>query len=218
MGVANERREGCDGCDRTMAVGELRTVSMPDGNALACCPQCEPHARSAAEKLEELDTNRDQCDGCREEFKTSSLTDVVLTDGTVITVCPTCIREVPGNTSYSEETRAGTEETTEIARRKNLCSQCHEWCDEELYRVTLLDERTEELCNACKSSADSKGIVLDVKMRKTEARDILGIDHGADDRTIRQAFLTQIKHAHPDRKTGSREAFRLVKAAYDRLA
>lgn len=219
MVVADERHEGCDGCGRTVALKNLTTVSMPDGDRLACCPQCEPHARHAAKKLAELDTNRDECDGCTAEFQTADLEDIVLTDGTVITVCPDCRREVPGRSDRGGATGSGRSavQTTEIARRKDLCSHCHEWYDEELYRVTLLDGRTEEMCESCKESAVAEGIITDVKMRTAEAREILDVGPDASDAEIRQAFLAQVKRAHPDRRCGSREAFKLVKEAYDRL-
>ena len=221
MGVVDERHEGCDGCGRTVPLKELTTVSMPDGDTLACCRRCEPHARSAAKKLAELDTNRTECDGCDTEFKTASLEDVVLTDGTVITVCPDCLREVPGRVDSGGKpsvTDHSGAETTEIARRKDLCGQCHEWFDEELFHVTLIDGRTEEMCSSCRDRAVDDGIATDVKMRKTEAREILDVGTGASTQEIRRAFLMQIKHAHPDRASGSREAFKLVKEAYDRLS
>lgn len=216
MGVVDDRQPGCDGCDRTVAVENLRTVSMPDGSSLACCPKCEPHARSAAEKLAELETNHDQCDGCTESYPTNSLDDVVLTDGAVVTLCSDCRQEMPGRQRDSDATEGSS--STELARRKNLCSQCHEWHSAELYRVTLLDDRTETLCESCKRSAERDGIVIDVQMRTVEAREVLDVEAGADDKEIRRAFLGQIKQAHPDRSTGSKEAFRLVKAAYDRLS
>lgn len=220
MGIAENRRRGCDGCDRAVAVADLTTVSMPNGTRVACCPQCTPHAREAAKKLAELDTNKDSCDGCNGTFETARLEDVVLTDGTVITVCPTCLEEVPGRSSGSPTSMVDSDEstTTEIARRKNLCSHCHEWVEEERFHATLLDGRTEELCRVCKESAVDDGIVVAVKMRRTRAREILGVGEEAGAEEVRRAFLTQIKHAHPDRATGTREAFRLVKEAYDRLS
>ena len=220
MGVADNRREGCDGCDRAVALADLTTVSMPDGTRVACCPQCTPHARTAAEKLAELDTNTDTCDGCNGTYKTTELEDVVLTDGTVITVCGRCLEDVPGRSSRIDG-RSGEGEdagSTEIARRKNLCSHCHKWIDAELYHVTVLDGRTEELCPDCKEQAVDEGVVTDVKMRRVEAKEILDVPDDADADEIRRAFLTQIKRAHPVRDTGSREAFRLVKEAYDRLS
>ncbi|MFC4246572.1 J domain-containing protein [Natribaculum luteum] len=218
MAVADERRERCDGCGRTVSLEDLTTVTMPDGEAIACCPECEPHAREAAEKLSSLDTQRASCDGCNGEFPSADLEDVVLTDGTVISCCPDCLAEVPGRSDGAESSADGTEaETTEIATTKNLCSQCHEWTGEELFRVTTVDGRTEEMCRDCKELLEDDGVVTDVQMRKAEAREILGVEAGATESEIRNAFLTQIKSAHPDRKSGSRSAFKLVKRAYDRL-
>ncbi|MCU4741497.1 J domain-containing protein [Natronoglomus mannanivorans] len=221
MAVADDRREGCDGCGRTVPLEDLTAVSMPDGDSLACCPDCEPHAREAARKLSSLDQQRGTCDGCNDTFRQTDLEDAVLTDGTVITCCPDCLTEVPGysdggtNTSVSNESTGA--DTTELATRRNLCSQCHEWVSVELFHVTTIDGRTEELCPDCKDAAEERGIVNDVKLRKAEAREVLDVDADASAAEVRSAFLQQIKHAHPDRKSGSRSAFKLVKEAYDRL-
>ena len=217
MGIANERREGCDGCDRTVVLAKLQAVSMPDGNTFACCPRCAPHARNAAEKIEELDAKIATCEGCRSTFRTDDIDDVVLTDGTVLSICVDCLEDIPGRGWGPDEVTGEPAETTEIARRKTLCSQCHEWFDEELYRVDLLDGRTEELCSGCRRVAEANGIVTDVRMREAEALEILDLEPGADESTIRRAFLTQVKRAHPDQSSGSKRAFRLVKEAYDRL-
>lgn len=220
MAVADERREGCDGCGRVVSLEELTTVTMPDGESLACCPDCEPHARDAAEKLSSLDQRRETCDGCESSVPAADLEDAVLTDGTVITVCSDCLAEVPGygdgrtDTSVSDPPPA---ETTEIATPRDLCSQCHEWTTAEPYQVTTIDGRTEEMCADCKELAEEKGVVKDVKMRKAEAREVLGVDPEASPEAVRTAFLQQIKRAHPDRQSGSRSAFKLVKEAYDRL-
>ncbi len=219
MAVADERREGCDGCGRTVALKELTTVTMPDGERMACCPSCEPHAREVADKLAALEESRGTCDGCTTTFPKSELEDVVLTDGTVVTCCPDCLSEVPGTDETTTESAETTEtaETTEIATRKNLCSQCHEWVTEELYHVTTIDGRTEEMCEDCKYLSEQKGVVNNVKMRRGEAREILRVDADATQQEIRQAFLTHVKHAHPDKKGGSESAFKLIKEAYDRL-
>ncbi|MFC3958407.1 J domain-containing protein [Halovivax cerinus] len=216
MGVADETQRGCDGCDRSVAVADLTTVSMPDGTLVACCPRCTPHARAAAKRAAELDTTKGTCDGCRTTVAESDLEDVVLTDGAVVSLCGSCREDRPGRSRTPSSGVADTE-TTEIARRKSLCTHCHEWVDEERYRVTLVDDRAEKLCETCKETAVETGIVVDVSMRRTDARDILGVDEGASTAAIRSAFQTQIKNAHPDRPTGTREAFRLVTEAYDRL-
>ncbi|UTF52950.1 J domain-containing protein [Natronosalvus rutilus] len=228
MAVVDQRRERCDGCGRAVALENLSTVTMPDGERLACCPTCAPHAREAARKLESIDRPRGTCDGCRSSVPRNDLEDVVLTDGTVITCCSDCLEEVPGHgeagTSESDGLDDGTGasvneamETTELATRRTLCSQCHEYVDEELYHVTTIDGRTEELCSDCKALAEEKGVVSGVKMRKSEAREILRVGDDVTNQELREAFLTQIKHAHPDKKSGSESAFKLVKEAYDRL-
>lgn len=235
MAVADDRRERCDGCGKTVDLESLTTVTMPDGERLACCPTCEPHARDVAQRLESLEPSVGTCDGCRSEFPRHDLEDVVLTDGTVITCCPRCLEEAPGkgtgsgsgsrsppSSSSSSTDAAGDHDvandtTTELATPRQLCSQCHEWVTEELYHVTTVDGRTEEMCTACKELADQKGVVSAVKMRRAEAREILRVDDGATGQEIREAFLTQIKYAHPDKKSGSESAFKLVKEAYDRL-
>ena len=223
MAVADDRREGCDGCGRVVSLEDLRTVTMPDGDSLACCPRCEPHAREVAKKLASLDRHLEDCDGCTESFPQSELEDAVLTDGTVITCCAACLREVPGHSDGETDTAvtlidSGVEnETTELATPRNLCSQCHEWITVELFHVTTIDGRTEEMCPDCKEMAAHKGVVTDVKMRRVEAWDVLGVKEGADEQEVRKAFLQQIKRAHPDRKSGSKSAFQLVKEAYDRL-
>ena len=217
MAVVDGRREGCDGCGRLVLLEKLTTVTMPDGEAIACCPECEPYARDAAERLASLDQRRVSCDGCTDEFPRAELEDAVLTDGTVVTCCPDCLAEIPGRGTDAGKTGGSNGGTTELATTRNLCSQCHEWVDEELYHVTTIDDRTEEMCSACKERATQEGIVTDVKLRTTEAREILGVGEHATDEEVRDAFLTQIKRAHPDRKSGSQSAFKLVKEAYDRL-
>lgn len=51
----------------------------------------------------------------------------------------------------------------------------------------------------------------------TEAYDILGLDPDADEAAIKRAYREKVKDAHPDTDTGSKEAFKRVNAAYERL-
>ncbi|MHC3438736.1 J domain-containing protein [Natrialbaceae archaeon A-gly3] len=213
MAVADERREGCDGCGRVVSLEALTTVTMPDGEAIACCPECEPHAREAARKLSSLDTQRGCCDGCDREFPQGDLEDAVLSDGTVVTCCPACLTEVPGCEGGGSSTGRADADST----GQNHCTQCREWTDEELLQVTTTDGRTEEMCGACKDDLEREGVVVEVAMRTSRAHEILDVEPGATEPEIRTAFLQQVKHAHPDRETGSRSAFKLVKEAYDRL-
>lgn len=234
MAVADERREGCDGCGQTVSLENLTAVTMPDGERIACCPQCEPHARAAAEQSASAGDEERTCDGCNGTVPRDELKDADLPDGTVISCCPRCLNLVPGQNDASagsdpgngsdgatqtgaSSDRDGNAETTDLATTKHRCSQCHERVAEELFRVTTIDGRTEEMCPNCKAIAEEKGVVKSVKMRKSEAREILGVDDDATPEEIRTAFHKQVKSAHPDRKTGSRSAFKLVKQAYERL-
>ncbi|ELY42602.1 J domain-containing protein [Natronorubrum sulfidifaciens] len=228
MAVADDHHAGCDGCGRSVPLEDLTAVTMPDGERVACCPRCEPHAREAARKCSSLDQRRGTCDGCTSTVLEAELEDVVLSDGTVVACCPTCVTKVPdtdaettvtesqGDTKQSptDEERVDTEpESDETA----LCTQCNEWTSAEPFRVTTIDGRTERLCPPCKDSAERDGIIKDVDIRKTRAREVLGVDPGATNDQLRTAFHTQVKRAHPDQQSGSKSAFQLVRDAYERL-
>lgn len=219
MAVVGDRQAGCDGCGRTVALEDLTTVTMPDGERVACCPECEPHARAAARKGSSLDQRRAACDGCTGTFLEAELEDVVLSDGTVLTCCPSCAAEAPG--SETEGDGSATDESADAegddTDERTRCTQCREWVTEERFRVTTIDERTERLCSDCKADAEERGIVADVAMRKLEAREVLGVERDVSDDRLRDAFHEQVKRAHPDRKSGSESAFKLVRDAYDRL-
>lgn len=219
MAVADDRQGGCDGCGRTVPVEELTAVTMPDDDTVAVCPRCEPHAREAARKSLSLDQRRDACDGCTGTFLESELEDVVLADGAVVTCCPSCRSEAPSENDGPGGSDGPTEDTDGDGSSggDTLCTQCREWAEVELYRVTTIDGRTERFCPSCKASAEEDGIVKSVEMRATEAREVLGVEDGASDAELRRAFHAQIKRAHPDQDSGSRSAFKLVQEAYDRL-
>lgn len=229
MAVVGDNQAGCDGCGRTVALEELTTVTMPDGDQVVCCPNCEPHARAVAEKGGSLDQRRDTCDGCTDTILVGELEDVVLDDGTVLTCCPSCAGEAPSrdgdastNTDNSSDSNASATSSghaadagTNLDHRR--CSQCREQGSEERFRVTTIDERTERLCADCKADAEERGIVATVEMRKTRAREVLGVDADATDDALREAYHRQVKRAHPDRSSGSMSAFQLVTDAYERL-
>lgn len=231
MAVVGDRRAGCDGCGRTVALDDLTTVTMPDGQQVACCPECEPHARAAARTGDSLDQRRSPCDGCTGTYLTAELEDVVLDDGTVVSCCPSCRSEAPdrggtaaedgadgdAGTDESDATGSGATDGDDTGGDRNRCSQCHTLVSDERFRVTTIDDRTERLCSDCKAAAEEKGIVADVDMRKTRAREVLGVDADASDDAIREAYHRQVKRAHPDRKSGSQSAFTLVTDAYERL-
>lgn len=216
MAVADERRERCDGCGRTVVLEALTAVTMPNNERVACCPSCEPHARAAARKSDSLDQQRGACDGCTASVLRHSLEDVVLPDGTVVSCCPTCLEAAP-ETEESAETDSGDAAADGRAGDEQLCSQCREWVLEERFHVRLIDDRTETLCADCKAVAERNGVIAAVKMRAVEARAILDVERGASGEAIRRAYHREVKRAHPDHESGSAEAFSLVTEAYNRL-
>ncbi|WP_339103444.1 J domain-containing protein [Haloterrigena salinisoli] len=222
MAVADDRQAGCEGCGRTVPLEDLTTVTMPDGERVACCPRCEPHAREAARKCSSLDQRRAACDGCTGTYLETELEDVVLADGTVLACCPSCATEAPDGdddtaTAGDEGSAATDPDGAETDGDESLCMQCNEWVAAELFRVTTIDDRTERFCPTCKERAEANGIVKDVDMRKTKAREVLGVEADATDDELKTAFHRQVKRAHPDRESGSKSAFKLVREAYERL-
>ncbi|WP_265111704.1 J domain-containing protein [Halosolutus halophilus] len=215
MAAVGKRQAGCDGCGQTVPLEELTTVTMPDGDAAVCCPACVPHARAAAEKPASLDQRRGTCDGCTGEFLESQLEAVTLPDGTTVDCCSSCIADAPQRDGDGADETTGADGTE--SETESLCRQCHELVREELFRVTTIDGRNERLCASCKDEAEEAGVVRDVELRKSRAREILDVEQGASDDAIREAYHEHVKRAHPDHKSGSRSAFQLVKNAYDRL-
>ncbi|MFB6210073.1 MAG: J domain-containing protein [Halobacteriales archaeon] len=55
------------------------------------------------------------------------------------------------------------------------------------------------------------------RVERTEAMEVLGVDRGADEETIRRAYREKVKDVHPDTESGSKEEFQRVQAAYERL-
>ncbi|WP_302082876.1 J domain-containing protein [Salinibaculum rarum] len=50
-----------------------------------------------------------------------------------------------------------------------------------------------------------------------EAAQILDVDPGADESTVKRAYRDRIKDVHPDASDGDEEEFKRVQAAYERL-
>ena len=172
-------------------------------------------------------TDRRGCDGCGAEFRVSALVEVTLSDGTSVLCCEHCERHVPGRgadrTSSTEPatddgTASSTDGSDETAVTRNACDGCREEFTVELYRVEMVDGRTQSFCPDCKDEGLADGIVKAVRMRRAEAYATLEVDGDADDETIRTAYLEKVKEAHPDRADGSQSEFKAVKRAYDRLA
>ncbi len=213
MAVAKERRVGCEGCGQIVPLDELTAVQMPNGETVACCSGCVAHAKAAAEKSAGIDQRRQSCDGCTEEFLETKLEAVTLSDGTTVDCCRSCAAAVPGRETDDAKRPQADPNDAETT----ICQQCNEWVSAEPFRVTTIDGRNERLCPACKTRAEENGVIRTVELRKSRAREILGVEDGASDERIREAYHTQVKRAHPDRQSGSRSAFQLVKDAYDRL-
>lgn len=55
------------------------------------------------------------------------------------------------------------------------------------------------------------------RRRRRAAFEVLGVDPGADEEAVREAYRERVKEVHPD-NGGSQAAFRRVRAAYERLA
>lgn len=58
----------------------------------------------------------------------------------------------------------------------------------------------------------------DAQMTAQRAHRILGVDPGADQGAIKQAYRRRVKETHPDADGGGKKEFRAVRAAYERLA
>lgn len=54
-------------------------------------------------------------------------------------------------------------------------------------------------------------------MSRREASRVLGVEMGADQETIKQAYRERVKDVHPDAESGDTQAFKRVRTAYERL-
>lgn len=162
--------------------------------------ECEPHARSiggdAAETTTDsqstLDQRRSACDGCRRTVLESELEQLVLQDGTVLACCASCASEAPrADTDETTTTTTNTEtddcDTTQDAAQTHRCSQCTEQVGAELFRVTTVDDRSEQLCPTCKDRFAENGIIKHVEMRAARAREVLDVEQDATADDVRAA-------------------------------
>lgn len=226
--MAVVERHACEGCDREFSLDNLHAVTMPGGSRAVCCPECREYAETVTDNGSDIDQRRRECDGCTEEYLVSDLEEVILSDGTSVLCCGSCAEHAPSNDDDSDsrrqeateaETAAELEskEPSKASRQRNLCQQCNDWYSIELYRVVTVDDRTEKFCPDCKEQARDDGIIKDVRMRRAEAYEVLGESGFEDAEDLRETYIEQVKRAHPDKKSGSRGAFKQVQAAYDRL-
>jgi hypothetical protein len=104
-----------------------------------------------------------------------------------------------------------------VPLRKNFCQHCNDWYSIELYQVVTLGDRTETFCPDCVDEARDAGIIKDVRMRRAEAYETLGITDPTEVTDLRVRYIERVKIVHPDKPTGSRAAFKEVQRAYERL-
>lgn len=226
--IAVVERHACDGCDREFSLETLHAVTLPGGSRAVCCPECREYAETVNGAQAEIGHRRRECDGCTDEFLVSELSEVILSDGTSVLCCSDCAGHAPSDDagtgsrrdeSTEAETAAelGSKEPSKASRRRNLCASCTDWYSIELYQVVTVDDRTEKFCPDCVEDGRAEGIIAEVRMRRAEAYEVLDASGFADEADLRNAYVDRVKEAHPDREDGSRDEFKRVQAAYERL-
>lgn len=237
----------CSGCGESYPVTELTAFDLPDGETVACCTDCAEHARSLSQQSDvsgdgfecsgcgdavpigereavELDdgTTIVCCEECAEYARAATKT---TTDGGSRNRRDSGGWQYDQSGGHSTQTDTATTSTSgsdesaalALAESPSVCDQCGDWVDVELFEVVTIDDRTEAFCPQCKDRARKKGVVKEVRMRRREAFRTLDLSPGVDETVVRDAYLSKIKRVHPDTKQGSKEAFRRVQRAYERL-
>ncbi|WP_435345489.1 J domain-containing protein [Haloarchaeobius sp. HRN-SO-5] len=228
--MAVVERHACEGCGRVFSLDNLTTVTMPGGSQTACCPECREYAETVASGESDIDQRQRECEGCTRKVLVSELEEVILPDGTGVLCCSSCAEHAPRRDGGSDASHRNERQEAETAvelqsrdpskasRRRNLCQHCNDWYSIELYRVVTLDDRTEKFCPDCVEDARDEGIIKDVRMRRTEAYEVLGCTGFTDEDDLRDTYVERVKEVHPDREGGSRAAFKEVQRAYERLS
>lgn len=67
------------------------------------------------------------------------------------------------------------------------------------------------------TSADTQSQPETASLSRAEARAVLGVEPGASQSQIRDAYRDRAKAVHPDVEDGDREAFKRIRDAYERL-
>jgi len=192
-------RGECSGCGDEFDVSEMAIVALDDGETVACCEECAEYARAAAQTTD-AETAYDRATGDDHGPSPNEVAD-----------------GGDARTAHGDAAGAHADEETALAAEASVCDQCGDWVDVELFEVVTVHDRVEEFCPPCKDRARREGAVTEVRLRRAEAYDVLGLSPGADDSTVRDAYLSRIKTVHPDRDAGSKAAFRRVQRAYERL-
>ena len=216
------RRGDCSGCGERFDVNDMTAVELDDGTTVACCEDCAAYARAAARTTEgdsafdgAAVSERHQNDSTASN---STAGDPTARDSNADTSAGSDGAERVGNENDATSGAGdGSGEETALAETASICDQCGDWVDVELFEVVTAADRVEEFCPACKERACRNGVVREVRMRRAEAYDVLNVDPGRAEAVVRDAYLSRIKDVHPDSDDGSREAFRRVQRAYERL-
>ena len=231
--AASQAKPSCEGCGAPTAADNLAAVVLPDGVEIDCCPDCRTEANvdltedspgdhrsgASAQTTAESSTQTDSRERRANTDQTGVSHNVDSQDGDSGEKAETSQQcEGDGNSTEQTQELSTTDSESRPAKTANICDNCKESYTIELYRVETIDGRTEEFCPECKRDGVDRGIVRDVQLRRAQAFEVLGLNSAADEDTVREAFLRQIKEVHPDREDGNRSEFMLVKRAYERLS
>jgi hypothetical protein len=227
-------RGACSGCDETFDVNEMEAVELDDGTTVACCETCAEYARAAARTTAD-EPDFDRVDDTSSTEAASTTEDATSTDEASVSSRESRDRDrTRGDPTErsTDATAAGTGsiaepdsvdgveaegEETALVETPSVCDQCGDWVEVELYEVVTVADRVEEFCPPCKDRARRNGVVTDVRMRRAQAYRVLGVEPDRAEAVVRDAYLSRIKEVHPDSDGGSRDAFRRVQRAYERL-
>ncbi|MFC6953454.1 J domain-containing protein [Halorubellus litoreus] len=229
-------RGSCSGCGERFDVNDMTAVELDDGTTVACCEECASYARAAARTTRDdaaFDDVTDATgadagpagDGAGDGGSVDEVDDHGSVDDAEGDECAEDDRSKHGHAAAvdadddrsNDVVTAADAEETALAETPSICDQCGDWVDVELFEVVTAADRVEEFCPPCKDRARRNGVVREVRMRRSEAYAVLDVDPGRAEAVVRDAYLSRIKEVHPDREDGSREAFRRVQRAYERL-
>ena len=212
-------RGTCSGCDERFDVNDMTAVELDDGTTVACCEECASYARAAARTTSDDAAFDDETDTPGADASPAS-DHAGRADEDRPNDDHAATEAAADDASDDDPTRvvaAADAEETALAETPSICDQCGDWVNVELFEVVTAADRVEEFCPPCKDRARRNGVVREVRMRRSEAYAVLDVDPGRAEAVVRDAYLSQIKAVHPDRENGSREAFRRVQRAYERL-
>ncbi|WP_323676335.1 J domain-containing protein [Halorubellus sp. PRR65] len=209
-------RGDCSGCGERFDVNDMTAVELDDGTTVACCEECASYARAAARTTSDADAFGENADDNARDAERADA-DTERADSDADGAGEAGVPDADSDEEAVEAVDAADVEETALAETPSICDQCGDWVDVELFEVVTATDRVEEFCPPCKDRARRNGVVREVRMRRAEAYAILDVDPGRAEAVVRDAYLSRIKDVHPDREDGSREAFRRVQRAYERL-